>query len=261
MFNSPAVPSFHSASAHAGKSPFLSYCCCCCKNLEPLTATRGKAKSRCSLPLQSPNIGIRPSRHHLHSFATTFLCTLYLPAFAVAFLDWYPFPRARNHDRMMKVSVFVLSAMSLATALPIAVDTPNLDQLTAAAPCALPFRMLAQAFEPGAPRGQTGYKAGGQPANVGFSFNGGELPDNITEITDRYLFQLSIEKFEAQRNHRQPPALDWYSDGCTKVPDKPIRWNFLPACHRHDFGLQNYRQQGRLNKKTTRAIDDQFYEE
>ncbi|KAK2607887.1 hypothetical protein N8I77_006530 [Diaporthe amygdali] len=33
-------------------------------------------------------------------------------------------------------------------------------------------------------------------------------PNNITETTDKYLFQLSIESFTAKRNLRHPPNLD-----------------------------------------------------
>jgi hypothetical protein len=107
---------------------------------------------------------------------------------------------------------------------------------------------------------RTNNQAGGRGAHVDFIANGGCVPDDITEITDEYLFQLSIDRFEAKRNLRDPPTLDWSSDGCRKAPDDISSWNFMPACHRHDFGLRNYRQQDRLTKATKRHIDD-FLEE
>ncbi|KAL2274598.1 hypothetical protein FJTKL_03092 [Diaporthe vaccinii] len=55
-----------------------------------------------------------------------------------------------------------------------------------------------------------------------------------------------------------PQTATQSSDGCTKAPDDIGTWDFLPACHRHDFGIRNYLEQGRLNKTTKRRIDDQF---
>lgn len=112
-----------------------------------------------------------------------------------------------------------------------------------------------QIIEPRNNQGPTNTRA------VGVEIYASFIPDNITDITDEYLFRLAIDEFEAKRDPRRPPALDWSSNGCTKAPDDIGTWNFLPACHRHDFGTRNYRQQGRLNKTTKRRIDDQFLEE
>lgn len=155
----------------------------------------------------------------------------------------------------MEVFVFALSAICLSMALSTVDGTRGLDHASAVA-SSMPYpQKPSQTIEP---RNNQG------PANtrpVGGEAYASLIPDNITEITDEYLFRLAIDKFEAKRGSRRPPALDWSSNGCTKAPDDIGTWNFLPACHRHDFGIRNYRQQGRLNKITKRRIDDQFLEE
>jgi Prokaryotic phospholipase A2 len=50
--------------------------------------------------------------------------------------------------------------------------------------------------------------------------------------------------------------LDWTSDGCSDSPDKPLGFNFVPGCYRHDFGYRNYKKQGRFNETTRKTIDD-----
>lgn len=155
----------------------------------------------------------------------------------------------------MEAFVFALSAICLSMALSTVDGARGLDHTSVVAssmPCPQAPSQIIEA------RNNQG------PANtrpvVGeayASFN----PDNITEITDEYLFRLAIDEFEARRDSRRPPALDWSSNGCTNAPDDIGTWNFLPACHRHDFGIRNYRQQRRLNKTTKRRIDDQFLEE
>ncbi|KAG8162006.1 hypothetical protein KVR01_007771 [Diaporthe batatas] len=161
----------------------------------------------------------------------------------------------------MEVLVFVLFAMSLAMAPPMAIGIPNPVQTGADASRTLSFRTPAPPVEPRQSWGQTSNEKGVQDDDVRLKAHGGDVPDNITEITDKYLFRLSIDEFEAQRGLRQPPALDWSSDECTKSPNRPLGYNFVPSCHRHDFGLRNYRKQGRLTKTTKRPIDDQFYKE
>lgn len=161
----------------------------------------------------------------------------------------------------MKAFVFSLSAICLAKALHTVVDIPRLDHASAVASHVLSSQTHAQVVESRNDQSSTNTPAAGAEAHVGFVVKHDSVPDNITETTDKYLFHLSIKKFEARRDSRHPPTLDWSSDGCTKAPDDIGRWNFLPACHRHDFGLRNYREQGRLNKKTKRLIDDQFLRE
>lgn len=163
----------------------------------------------------------------------------------------------------MKAFVLGLSAISLALALPLptAIISTGLDRTIAVASRVLSSQAPAQLMEPSKDQSPTSTQpAHGEP-HGSLIVNAGHLPENITVITDKYLFRLSIEKFEAKRESRRPSTLDWSSDGCTKAPDDIGSWNFLPACHRHDFGIRNYRKQGRLNKTTKGPIDDQFLEE
>ncbi|KAG6004018.1 hypothetical protein E4U21_001523 [Claviceps maximensis] len=77
-------------------------------------------------------------------------------------------------------------------------------------------------------------------------------------ITDRLLFRVSLSEFEYLRGRRNPPNLDWSSDGCNGGPNNPFGYPFKPACHRHDFGFQNYKAQNRLTKLSRKNIDKQF---
>lgn len=150
----------------------------------------------------------------------------------------------------------------LTMASPTVVDTPGLGYTDAVASHALSSQTHAQLVtEPRTGQSPTENLAAGDGAHIGFIVNRNSVPINMTEIADEYLFRLSIEEFEAKRDSRYPPTLDWSSDGCTKAPDDIGTWNFLPACHRHDFGIRNYRKQGRLNKPTKRQIDNQFLKE
>ncbi|CAG9977298.1 unnamed protein product [Clonostachys byssicola] len=76
--------------------------------------------------------------------------------------------------------------------------------------------------------------------------------------TDEYLFSISLPAFEAKHSEKDPASLDWTTDGCTKSPDNPLGFNFLPACHRHDFGYNNYRDQSRFTESGKKKIDDNF---
>ncbi|POR33000.1 Uncharacterized protein TPAR_06818 [Tolypocladium paradoxum] len=77
-------------------------------------------------------------------------------------------------------------------------------------------------------------------------------------IVDELMFGITLPQFTARRNKRDPPTLDWSSDGCTTSPDNPFGFPFLPACHRHDFGYQNFRLQTRFTKAAKAAIDTKF---
>ncbi|KAK9441323.1 p15-like protein [Metarhizium brunneum] len=81
---------------------------------------------------------------------------------------------------------------------------------------------------------------------------------DINTVTDQLLFSSTLPQFEARRNAKNPPSLDWSSDGCTSSPDNPFGFPFLPACHRHDFGYQNYRIQKRFTKAAKAKIDSNF---
>ncbi|GAB0134606.1 hypothetical protein EsDP_00002971 [Epichloe bromicola] len=81
---------------------------------------------------------------------------------------------------------------------------------------------------------------------------------DINTVTDELLFKATLPHFQAQRNIRNPDTLDWSSDGCTSSPDNPFGFPFLAACHRHDFGYQNYRVQTRFTKAAKAEIDSLF---
>ncbi|RPA87404.1 hypothetical protein BJ508DRAFT_320424 [Ascobolus immersus RN42] len=76
--------------------------------------------------------------------------------------------------------------------------------------------------------------------------------------TDRLLFKASLTTFTKARNSKKPASLNWASDGCSKAPDKPLGFDFLPRCRRHDFGYRNYKKQKRLSEKNRKKIDDKF---
>ena len=77
----------------------------------------------------------------------------------------------------------------------------------------------------------------------------------IERITHILLFADTIDQFETTRNAKNPPSLDWISDGCTDSPDKPFNLNFLPGCQRHDFGYRNYKAQSRFTLLAKARID------
>ncbi|KAF5987098.1 phospholipase A2 [Fusarium coicis] len=77
-------------------------------------------------------------------------------------------------------------------------------------------------------------------------------------VTDQLLFSVTLPTFTARRNARDPPTLDWTSDGCTSSPDNPFGFPFVPACNRHDFGYNNYRIQSRFTVSNKARIDSNF---
>ncbi|KND91867.1 hypothetical protein TOPH_03264 [Tolypocladium ophioglossoides CBS 100239] len=77
-------------------------------------------------------------------------------------------------------------------------------------------------------------------------------------IVDQLMFGISLPQFTARRNKKDPPNLDWSSDGCTSSPDNPFGFPYLPACQRHDFGYQNFRIQKRFTKAAKAKIDTNF---
>ncbi|KAK3311710.1 secretory phospholipase A2 [Chaetomium strumarium] len=78
------------------------------------------------------------------------------------------------------------------------------------------------------------------------------------QITDQYLFSITLPAFTAKRNARDPPTLIWDSDGCSSSPDNPFGFPFVPACHRHDFGYRNYKAQNRFTDAGKLSIDNSF---
>ncbi|GGK34619.1 hypothetical protein GCM10010124_29130 [Pilimelia terevasa] len=81
-------------------------------------------------------------------------------------------------------------------------------------------------------------------------------PDPLAQYTDALLYSTPLPTFSDVRRQRPLPAeLDWGSDGCSWSPDRPVGYNFLPGCHRHDFGYRNYKRQQRFTAASRRKID------
>ncbi|RJQ82923.1 phospholipase [Pseudonocardiaceae bacterium YIM PH 21723] len=81
----------------------------------------------------------------------------------------------------------------------------------------------------------------------------------LVKLTDQYLFDTDLDTFLTIRaGHPHDDQFDWTSDGCTLAPDRPLGFNFLPACLRHDFGYGNYKRQGRFDEDVRKDIDDNF---
>ena len=78
------------------------------------------------------------------------------------------------------------------------------------------------------------------------------------QLTDQYLFSITLPAFTMHRNARDPPTLIWDSDGCSSSPDNPFGFPFTPACHRHDFGYRNYKNQNRFTDAGKASIDSNF---
>jgi len=78
------------------------------------------------------------------------------------------------------------------------------------------------------------------------------------QATDRLLFSEDMSTFLTAKENTNPPSLIWTDDGCSDSPDKPLGYDFLHACQRHDFGYRNYKFQGRLSFAGTnrKNIDD-----
>ncbi|KAH8661033.1 prokaryotic phospholipase A2-domain-containing protein [Ilyonectria robusta] len=76
--------------------------------------------------------------------------------------------------------------------------------------------------------------------------------------TDNLIFKASIGSFEKSRKAKNPSKCNWSSDNCSKSPDKPDGYNFIPSCQRHDFGYRNTKAQKRFTKAMKKRIDDNF---
>lgn len=76
--------------------------------------------------------------------------------------------------------------------------------------------------------------------------------------TDKLIFKVSINSFEKARKAKNPSKCNWSSDGCSWSPDKPDGYNFIPSCHRHDFGYRNTKAQKRFTKAMKAKIDTNF---
>ena len=97
------------------------------------------------------------------------------------------------------------------------------------------------------------------PVSDPISLSPSIAPRNAKEqATDRLLFQTSLADFLSAKGQKTPGGLDWFDNGCTKVPDKPTGFNFLDACKRHDFGYGNYKIQKRCSESQRAQVDENF---
>lgn len=76
--------------------------------------------------------------------------------------------------------------------------------------------------------------------------------------TDNLIFSVSIGTFLNARSAQNPTQCIWASDNCSKSPDKPRGYDFIPGCQRHDFGYRNTKSQGRFTSAMKKRIDDNF---
>jgi hypothetical protein len=111
----------------------------------------------------------------------------------------------------------------------------------------------------------------------------------LQQITDSYVFSISIGQFIDNRNAKRGPAeLDWSSDGCSDSPDNPFGFDCTPplhvhlhlpssnspfpvwnppnnppttvinSCYRHDFAYRNFKAQSRFTDANKARIDSNF---
>ncbi|KAL8401001.1 hypothetical protein RB594_001136 [Gaeumannomyces avenae] len=83
----------------------------------------------------------------------------------------------------------------------------------------------------------------------------------LVALTDRYSFELTLPAFSARHAARDPPTLDWTTDGCSSSPDNPLGFPFLPGCHRHDFGYRNFKIQTRFTESNRLRLDNKLRED
>lgn len=81
------------------------------------------------------------------------------------------------------------------------------------------------------------------------------LPPKLPHLTSP---PKAIAAFEHARTAKKPSCFNWTSDGCTMSPDKPSGFNFLPACHRHDFGDTYLTSRGEWTQANKDRVDDRF---
>ena len=67
-----------------------------------------------------------------------------------------------------------------------------------------------------------------------------------------------MDKFQKARNAKNPSCFDWYSNACTLSPDRPLGFNFIPPCQRHDFGDTNFFKKKQWNPVNKARTDWKF---
>lgn len=67
-----------------------------------------------------------------------------------------------------------------------------------------------------------------------------------------------MAEFQSARNAKSPSCFDWYSNKCTLSPDRPLGFNFIPPCQRHDFGDTNFSKKKQWNPINKARTDWKF---
>lgn len=100
------------------------------------------------------------------------------------------------------------------------------------------------------------------PSETAASLARSQLENRATTCTaaatNSLIFTVSIGSFEKARRAKNPSKCNWSSDNCSWSPDKPDGFNFIPSCHRHDFGYRNTKAQKRFTKAMKKRVDDNF---
>lgn len=88
-----------------------------------------------------------------------------------------------------------------------------------------------------------------------------QIPSRPTFLSTN-TYSSAITEFEAARNANNgkgnPTCFIWSSDNCSKSPDRPAGFNFIPPCHRHDIGSRNYKKKNQWNPVSKLRTDTNF---
>ncbi|KAM0708665.1 hypothetical protein Q7P35_005317 [Cladosporium inversicolor] len=74
----------------------------------------------------------------------------------------------------------------------------------------------------------------------------------------KLMFGSSMAEFQSARNAKSPSCFDWYYNKCTLSPDRPLGFNFIPPCQRHDFGDTNFSKKKQWNPVNKARTDWKF---
>ncbi|KAH7016130.1 prokaryotic phospholipase A2-domain-containing protein [Microdochium trichocladiopsis] len=77
-------------------------------------------------------------------------------------------------------------------------------------------------------------------------------------LADSQGLSTNARRLPVKHDARDPATLDWTTDDCMLSPDNPLGFPFVPACHRHDFGYNNYHKQNRFTTAGRLRIDNKF---
>ncbi len=77
--------------------------------------------------------------------------------------------------------------------------------------------------------------------------------------TMKKVYKATMSKFLKYRKDRYCKSnYKWSTDGCSKVPDTGLAFDFRYSCYRHDFGYRNYKKFGIFTKGNKKTIDNKF---